>query len=358
MAGPAPSSQKFRRRLAEVNESVKNLKPADVRAALTGRNAAFALGAALVVVLLWIFNVGGDNEERERALRDPQSVPPSEIVKEMKDPVEKASERQAALDPKTKPEKKPKRLPPGPARQYPESVEVDVSSKSVAVTAAFSGQQIVVFGAVHNSQAPSDEAELYDVVVVLEGMKTPIVTRRKANVAGIWINTDSVTFESVPSYYTISSTRPIEEITTPAVLDANEIGFRHVRIEPTENQSKEFTEAHVRQFKEAIVRLKAKEGLYQKKEHGVEFKGRSLFRTSIDLPANVPIGEVIAKSYLFRDAELIAQNTAKFQLERQGFEALMYSFAFDYPLLYGIFAVALAVAAGLIASTLFRRGSH
>ena len=84
-------------------------------------------------------------------------------------------------------------------------MQADVHTRSVAVTSSFSGIEIVVFGAVHNSRQPSAESGYYDVVIVLEGTPSRLVARKKSNVAGMWINTHSITFESVPSYYAIVS---------------------------------------------------------------------------------------------------------------------------------------------------------
>src|ERR1700693_1363898 len=49
-----------------------------------------------------------------------------------------------------------------------ESLEADVSARNVAVRAIFNGVEIVVFGAVDNSQQPSPESGYYDVIVVVE----------------------------------------------------------------------------------------------------------------------------------------------------------------------------------------------
>ena len=350
MAGQNQFSEKFRRRLADANRNVRAIKPHHVRAALTSRNAAFALGAAVVVILIWIFNVGMGQDSQTAILRELGLAPPSAVVKDMEtssQPDAAAEERhRAALA------EKPFRNP-----EFQESVEVDVSAKSVAITAGFSGQRIVVFGAVHKSLQASAEQGLYDVIVVLEGVNTPLISRRKSNVAGLWVNTQAVEFASVPSYYTISSTRPIAEISTPRVFNEHEIGFGHVHMEPEPGEASKMSEEELQKFRQAVVRLKAEEGLYQKNSTGVVFIGRSLFRTSIHLPANVPIGPVTARTYLFRDAELIAEKTTAVQLERQGIEAFLYSFAFDHPALYGLFAVILAVCSGLAASAIFNRGS-
>lgn len=249
--------------------------------------------------------------------------------------------------------------PPVPAEAAPrETVQADVSSRSVAVTSSFTGTQIVVFGAVDHSRQATAESGLYDVVIVLEGTPTRLVARRKSNVAGIWINTQSITFESVPSYYAILSTRPLEEVTNPLVLRENDIGFEHVRMTPVQGWETGVTTAELQEFAEAVVRLKQKEGLYVQEQYGVVFIGRSLFRASVDLPANVPVGPLDVRVYLFRDGQILSTYTARVRLEREGIELLLHSFAFSQPLLYGIFTVFIAVGAGLIASAVFRRGAH
>ncbi len=113
------------------------------------------------------------------------------------------------------------------------TVEADVSTRSLEVTTGFTGHEIVVFGAIDNSQAPQDQAGFYDVVVVVEGTPFPVVVRKKSDVAGVWINTSAITFASVPSYYAIASTKPIEEIAGPGVLERHAIGFRHIKMTPS-----------------------------------------------------------------------------------------------------------------------------
>ena len=87
-------------------------------------------------------------------------------------------------------------------------MQADVSARTVSVTSSFNGTEIVIFGAVDNSQQPSAESGYYDVVIVVEGVPGRVVARRKNNVAGLWLNTSSATFDAVPSYYAVASTRP------------------------------------------------------------------------------------------------------------------------------------------------------
>ena len=239
-----------------------------------------------------------------------------------------------------------------------ETVQADVSTRSVSITSSFTGTEIVVFGAVDNSRQSSAESGLYDVVIVLEGAPSRLVSRRKSNIAGIWINTQSVTFESIPSYYAIASTRPLDELADPVLLRENDIGLEQVRMTPIRGWETGLSTADLADFKTAVIRLKQKEGLYVQEQYGVVFIGRSLFRATIELPANVPVGALIARVHLLREGQLLSSYTARVNLERQGVERILYAFAFDHALLYGVFTVAVAVGAGLLASTLFRLGSH
>jgi len=247
-------------------------------------------------------------------------------------------------------------VPPDTAPR--ETVQADVSSRAVAVTSSFTGTEIVIFGAVDHSRQSTAESGLYDIVIVLEGTPTRLVARRKSNVAGIWINTHSITFESVPSYYAILSTRPLDEITNPLVLRENDIGFEYVRMTPVQGWETGVTTAELQEFAEAVVRLKQKDGLYVQEDYGVVFIGRSLFRAAVNLPANVPVGPLDVRVYLFRNGQIISTYTARVRLEREGLELWLHNFAFRRPLLYGIFTVTIAVGAGLLASAVMKRGAR
>ncbi len=239
-----------------------------------------------------------------------------------------------------------------------ESVQADVSARTVAVTSSFNGIEIVIFGAVDNSQQPSAESGYYDVMIVVEGVPGRIVVRRKNNVAGLWLNTSAATFDLVPSYYAIASTRPIDEIASEEFRASHGVGFQHLRFTPAFGQNQALSTEDLAEYRKAIIRLKEKQRLYIQDNFSVAFIGRSLFRATIMLPANVTVGPFETRVYLFREEKLLSQYTVRLNLEREGLERHLHAFAFGYPTLYGLMTVAFAVAAGLIASTVFRRGAH
>jgi uncharacterized protein (TIGR02186 family) len=234
-----------------------------------------------------------------------------------------------------------------------EAVEADASTRQVAITSSFTGTEVLVFGTVENSVQPSPEAGTYDIIVVVEGMRSPVVVRKKSRVAGIWINTSSLQFASVPSYYAIASTRPIDEITDKALLDANQIGFDHVHMAHARNG--DVDAATVQSFKDALIRLKEQQGVYVRRDFGVTFIGRSLFRATISLPPNVPVGPLTARVYLFKEGKLLGQYESRVMLQREGIERFIHNFAISQPLVYGVATVLLAAAAGLAAAFAFRK---
>ena len=234
-----------------------------------------------------------------------------------------------------------------------ETVQADVSTRNVPVTSNFSGTEIVVFGAVDHSRQESAEAGLYDVVIVVVGTPTRLTVRKKGKAAGIWLNMDSLTFDSVPSYYAIASTRPLDEVASPEVLKSTGIGFDYVPMELAKSANGR-TAQDIKSFRQAIVGIKSKDRLYATNEYAVAFIGRSLFRASIDVPANVVVGPFETRVFLFRNGELLSQYKASLELQRQGFEEAMYGLAFRRPLIYGLIIIMLAMGSGLLAAALFR----
>ena len=62
--------------------------------------------------------------------------------------------------------------------------------------------------------------------------------------------------------------------------------------------------------------------------------------------------------YLFREEKLLSRFTVRLTLEREGLERHLHAFAYRLPMLYGIVTVMIAVGAGLLASTVFRKATH
>lgn len=259
---------------------------------------------------------------------------------------------QAAKKAKPRPAAAPQQLP---QTSTPERVEADVSTRTIAITSGYSGAEILVFGAIENSRQPSAESGFYDVAVVIEGAPQPLMVRKKGRVAGLWVNTATFNFNAVPSYYAVASTRPLEEFADSTLLEENGLGLEAVRMSAAADSAVRVSSEDLIAYKAAVRRLKQSADLFKRADYGVVFTGRSLFRATIALPATVPVGPLTARVFLFHEGKLLSKYQARVVLEREGIERWLYAFAFERPFFYGIVAVLLALATGLIASAAFRR---
>ncbi len=232
-----------------------------------------------------------------------------------------------------------------------ERVEADVSSRQVSIETDFAGTQIVVFGAVDNSRQQAAQDGLYDVVVVVRGPAEDFVVRRKDQIFGVWINNDSRTFTDVPGYYAVLSTRPLEEIARPTLLQRYQIGFRNLEFVTPADAAPQVLAS----FRDALLRIKSSSRLYQEQPFSVGFISRSLFRGTLSLPSNVPTGHFSVEIFLFRHGEFLSKYETRLMIDKAGFERFIYDLAYQQPLIYGIAAVIIAVAAGLAASAMFRK---
>ena len=231
-----------------------------------------------------------------------------------------------------------------------EEVVSDISTREISIQSNFTGIEILIFGSVDFSGAAAPDQDIYDVVVVLRAPDQAIVARRKERMAGIWVNGPGKIYPTVPGFYAVLSTRPLRAITSDETLETLGIGLNNIDFgRVTKSGPDEET------FRSTVVRLKEQQRLFQEHDDGVAFVGRSLFRATVDLPVNVPIGRYTANVYLFRDGQIVSKNQSTLEVSKAGFERMIYLLAFNHPLIYGLLAVALAMLAGLAGWAAFRR---
>lgn len=234
--------------------------------------------------------------------------------------------------------------------ERPEQVQSDISTREISIQSNFTGIEIVLFGAIDFSRAPSPDEGPYDVIMTIHGPNRPIVVRKKERIAGLWMNGPSKTFPSVPGFYAVLASRPFRAIASDETLHKLGIGFSSLDFgKSTDGKAADDS------FRANLIRLQSENLLFQESDDAVTFLGRSLFRGSIDLPVNVPIGRYTTQVFLFRDGKLLSQSQSSLEVHKVGFERVVYMLAFRYPLAYGLLAVLMAVSAGLLAYTLFRR---
>jgi uncharacterized protein (TIGR02186 family) len=223
-----------------------------------------------------------------------------------------------------------------------------LSQDQIRITSNYTGTDIFVFGAIE-SIAPNDANAIRDVVVVIRGPDADMTVRRKARIAGVWVNRNSMMLHDMPSYYSVASSRPLSKIASSETLERYQIGVANVQPESvgTHNPAK------AEPFRRAAVADRAHAGLYLE-DTSVEFLGNSLFRARVPIPATVQRGEYTAEVLLFRDGNVISAQSTPLYVDQFGFERGILNFARHEPFFYGLCAVLIAVLFGWLSSLMFR----
>lgn len=218
----------------------------------------------------------------------------------------------------------------------------DLSKRRIDITLGFSGAEVLLFGATDGNG---------DVIVVVRGPNQPVVVRRKERFAGIWINRDWMSFDRAPAFYYVASSRPLDLIASDTALAGIEAGLDHVRVAAADRS----VNAETEKFRAALVRAKAREGLYGAGPGQVTFLGGRLFRTTVAFPATVATGPYTVEVFLVRDGAIENAQRWPLFITKVGLSAAVYDRAQQDPAFYGLVAVAIAVMAGWIGALGLRK---
>ncbi|MFC3327509.1 TIGR02186 family protein [Mesorhizobium cantuariense] len=233
-----------------------------------------------------------------------------------------------------------------------EGIQIGLSTDNVSITAGFSGADLTIFGSLENPDPLVARQGRYDVIVVLEGPPRPVVVRRKDRVLGVWVNLDSETFENVPMSYSVATTRPLQDITEPNSYRQLSLGASNLYMQPADAGD---SPATIEEFTAALRERKSATGLYSENVGGVQFLSQNLFRATVRLAPNVPVGTHKARAFLFKSGVFIKESSAQLEIRKSGFEQSIFRVAHNYSFLYGIFAISLAMLTGWLGRVIFRK---
>ncbi len=217
----------------------------------------------------------------------------------------------------------------------------DLSDDFIAITAGFSGSEVLLFGATEGEG---------NVIVIVRGPNSKLVVRRKEKILGIWANRAQATYSSMPSFYHLAASGPVTDLLTEEARRELEIGFDNLNLVADDAVDADDAAG----FGAGLLRVQRARDLYTDRGM-VEFIGGRLFRTQVAFPANVPPGDYTVLVYLVQDGEIVSNTKTPLQVRRAGFEAAMFEFAHEQSLSYGLIAILLALMAGWLAGFIFRR---
>jgi uncharacterized protein (TIGR02186 family) len=240
----------------------------------------------------------------------------------------------------------------GPAEPGQERLVSTLSKRTVSITSGFDGEMLSLFGNIE--PAPDSGARFvagpYDVIVVVVGPLQGRVARLATRNLGVWINTEHVDFQQVPSFYQVLSSAPLEQIITPEQLAAEAIPpASHLM------QAKSADPETRARFAVELERLMTKAGRFGIDPSGIRFLSQTAYTGQVTLPPDVASGTFVTRTYLVKDRQIVSRRTEGFSVRKIGFERFLGEAANQQPLLYGLVCVMLALFTGWLGGVVFKR---
>ena len=224
----------------------------------------------------------------------------------------------------------------------------EVSQHEVQVRQGVRGTELLLFGAILTPEG-SRAGQDYDIVVVLKGPTRSIVLREKSRIAGIWVNAESAEFRSAPTFFAVASSKPIASIVDDKTAAIYELGLPWLQLSPIGS----YNPKEQARMSAGLVDLMSREELYQQDQRGVSISQQVLYQARISLPSSVQTGTYTAETFAINHGRVVASAISRVVVKKQGFERLVAQFAEQNGFFYGLIAVALSVAMGIVAGRLF-----
>ncbi|WP_336276469.1 TIGR02186 family protein [Bartonella sp. CB178] len=231
-----------------------------------------------------------------------------------------------------------------------ETLQIILTTNKIAVDARFDGRDLYIAGVLENVNPLYSRQKRYDVVVSLEGQARSMIVREKKRNAGVWVNADSLIFENVPLFYSMVTTRNVDDITSAENYRRLRLGLPYFPLQTDEQNQRK-----IQTFRDELIKLQKAKKLYSEEVGGVRFGSGSLFTAHFRLPANIPVGHYQVRAYLFRDGQFIDSATTTLEIVKAHIAYTIFYGASRYSFLYGIIAVLVAIITGFSCRFIFRK---
>ena len=215
----------------------------------------------------------------------------------------------------------------------------------IDIGAFFDGAQVTV-----SAEIP----ECDGVVIELEGKIQDIVLNKKGKKAFLWLNVAQMTVKNAPSVYIIDSSDKLNKICSVQELEKELIGYAALKHKITFQSDKSLTGSEFDEF----IKLKEHNGSYNITSRAIisPFSGgRQKVESILTIPSFILAGEYELFLYCFKNGSLISKASSTFLIEEVGLTRLTKNLAFGNPVIYGISAIIIALAAGIIIGILFSK---
>ena len=221
-------------------------------------------------------------------------------------------------------------------------IDLALAQSTIKISTFYNGTTLKLSGSV-----PADA----EAVIQVDGAKHTVPLKVKGKVAGVlWMNKTDVELENTPSVYMLYT--PKNFTISPSFDAGYDALEKDITIIP-ETADKHFV------FGE-FIKLMEKSAVYGINNGAVTYgsinNGHKPFTATITIPPKMNAGDYTITAFAVKNSTMLASTAQKLTIEFAGLPKAIASLAFGMPLLFGIMAVFIAVATGLIIGVLFKGG--
>ncbi len=230
-----------------------------------------------------------------------------------------------------------------PSDALAESSTLRVMPNSLDIREYFRGAELTI---------SADIPKGASAMVELKGASHETHLLRKGRRGGLWMSVGEVTVEGAPSVYLVMSTPDVASQSGEQERQAYGELQKHVEFQgalPKEGAGLLFPQ---------LVKLKESEGLYGVFPNSLKVVGNSANRSTVEgqlrLPSNISPGNYQITLSVLNGGKLLESQSVEMPIEMKGLPAFLTNLARKNAVLYGVFAVVIALLTGLIMGVVFK----
>jgi uncharacterized protein (TIGR02186 family) len=228
------------------------------------------------------------------------------------------------------------------------TIFAQINPVQIQVGTFFEGAEVEIM-----AETPECDA----IIIKLEGKLHEMTLNMKGKKGFIWLNVKQVHVINAPRIYIMNSSKEIEKITKPEILREESIGYHALRKSIKFKSDKPLDEKVFDEF----IRFKEDGGMYNIHQNikieKTATNGRQNISAVLPIPSIIPAEKYDVWLYCFKDGNVIAKTALNLSIELAGLPRLTIDLAFGNPAIYGVCAIVVALAAGLLMGLIFGKKS-
>lgn len=198
-----------------------------------------------------------------------------------------------------------------------------------------------------------------DLVIKMTSPEAHQTLKQKGKVGGLlWMNVGQLKFENTPSFYSVYSSKKLDDMLTKEEQEKYVIGYaaleKHVEIAPVANA------AEKTKWFDEFVKYQENSHVYAATEGKIttttNANGRQEYYILTDWPYQAAPGDYLVTVYAVKNGKVIEQAESKVNVAQVGTVKMLAGMAKDSAAFYGILSIGIALSAGFGVGLVFRKG--